>query len=551
MVPFQLGPPDWSYGSWPIHFVEGFSYFGAATLVLIVAALLVKPRHSHPHGAVATFSVMFLIVMIAIYFDGPVFEVVHSLPGISTSAIGRMRSVMSFLAAVLAALGAGALFDPAPLSIRRLTADRSSAPRMKPLVRVLSIVARVLLAGAIVWIISSQVLAAYDAAPSQTAKKWILLALVIVAGMGVAALLAWVLPYRATCGLAVVAALVATAVPATYVAHRWWPISDSSTFYPETSTHEFLQENLGQNRYATVGWTMVPGTSSAYRLRSLTGHGFTSERWRELMNTIEPEFFKTATWSTLTAEDLQATLTSGILDRYGVRYVICSIDDCGDFQPSASSGLLLSTNDDDVVVITRTTADDRIRWASEELVIEDSDARLQAMADPSTSGAAVILEHKADAEGTDGTSSASVSSTDIDTNHVEVDVQSDGAGWVVIADPMRDNGWSVTVDGEEAELVDAEHAGVAVYIPDSGSHTVKLSYSAPWFTQGVTVTASTIVLIIGFAGAVLVRRNTRRKHHLDVLDPRGDENYSQAADLTTPPNEDQTAPVDETVRRTE
>ena len=130
MVPFQLGPPDWSYGSWPIHFVEGFSYFGAVTLVLIVAALLVKPRHSHPHGAVATLSVMFLIVMIAIYFDGPVFEVVHSLPGISTSAIGRMRTVMSFLAAVLAALGAGALFDPAPLSIRRLTADLPDHPAL-------------------------------------------------------------------------------------------------------------------------------------------------------------------------------------------------------------------------------------------------------------------------------------------------------------------------------------------------------------------------------------------------------------------------------------
>lgn len=482
--PFLLGPPDWSYGSWTIHFVEGFSYVGATTFVMLTAALLVRRRSSQPRGVVTFFAAAFLLLTIAMYFHGPVFDLFHGLPGISTSPIGRMRSVVGFVAAILVALGAAALYEPVSLRAEFRRLPRGVAG-------VLAIGCRVVLVAGISGVLVHATYSAYIMAPSIRSEHWILLTLILLAICALGALVVWIRPARITAAVVAVIVMAATTVPATYVAHRWWPLSDSTTFYPETDVHAELRERLGMNRYATVGWTMVPGTSSAYQLRSLTGHGFTSTQWHEVMSLIEPGFFQTATWSTIHAPTLENALTSPILDRFGVSYVVCSVNDCGEGtraahvivdEESLSASIL-----DDSVLIERESALDRVRWASSEIVAPDQQHRLEILNDPETSATAVVLEREQDFHDLSGFSTARVVARDIDTDTVEISLESDGPGWVVIADPMQNNGWNASLDGKSVELVPAEHAAVAVFVEAAGTHTITISYSAPYFALGLTI----------------------------------------------------------------
>ena len=60
------------------------------------------------------------------------------------------------------------------------------------------------------------------------------------------------------------------------------------------------------------------------------------------------------------------------------------------------------------------------------------------------------------------------------TDHTGIDVDAEGDGYVVIADGIQ-NDWVATLDGEPVELVDADHAGVAVEVP-AGRHRIEVEY---------------------------------------------------------------------------
>jgi hypothetical protein len=53
-------------------------------------------------------------------------------------------------------------------------------------------------------------------------------------------------------------------------------------------------------------------------------------------------------------------------------------------------------------------------------------------------------------------------------------VDAEGAGWLVVAD-AKQHGWVATLDGDEVPLVHADHAFVAVAVPE-GRHEVALHY---------------------------------------------------------------------------
>lgn len=605
VVPSLLGLPDQTHGSWPVHFIEGFSYIGAASLPLILAALFIRPRTPSPRVVLPFFAGLLLVCGSAVYFGGPALSILQSLPGVATSPIGRLRVILGFAAAVLTGLGAAAVFEPVPFArqLRQLPAGSWRAA--------LSVVIRLTAAGLVLVPVLLSVRDAVNDAEVLYSQKWILVAALLMIAVGLAGLFTWVTPSRASGFLAVVVILGATAVPATYVAHKWWPLSDVSSFYPETATHQYLQENLGEDRYATVGQTMLPGTSSFYGLRSVTGHGFTSPSWRELLTQVDPAFYQTPTYTTLTPANLSSSIGSPILDRLAVKYVVqaptaeipgetealpgavgqtvlsssssttspvftgpargiqvsvlgqsgipdspalltaravspdgtvlattstvisgidarqdvaLQLEDLGATQPwtvelslsGSGATITLATTDrgsfvsapvrpaddglhivhtGDSTVIERTHALDRIRWASRAEVETDPQERLAILSSGDTDADTVILEHEADdAPATDSTAEVTVSDTDTDT--ISATVTSTGAGWVVIADPLRGGGWTATVDGRTTELVDADHAGVAVRVSDAGTHTIVLEYRAPMTRAGGLVTGITLLLLL-------------------------------------------------------
>ncbi len=615
IAPRFFGNPNAPLGQ-ANHFIEAFSYIGAATLVLVVAAMLIRPHRAFPRGMTSFFALALVLIGSAVYFGGPVFDVLHLLPAVGSSPIGRMRSILGFFVAVLAALGIAAIYEP-----------RGLTEQFRPAV---GRGVRWLLSGAVSLVCAVAVLAPIlteilsngsrgDVIDASVRHSFLIMAVVACVGV-----LTWLLSWRLLhMGFAVVSMLAVT-VPAISVAHAWWPLSDETTFYPRTPAIDYLSGNLDQSRLATVQRTLSPATPSIYRMRSVTGHTFSSPQWRELMTEVDANFYQTPTFSTIPPDSLTTVIGSGIMDRYAVKYVVAPpnaelpgevevsessatsqliLDEDGgalrseefsgpirgiqlkviqqenlpadagtlklrilskegsvlastteplrgiasnenvaiqgenisettrwhaeiSFESSEASITLAATADGAVVaspirpeddglriahtgdatIIERRDALERIRWASTEEVISDSARRLARLNDPDLSDDVVILEHEADARGASGSSSATVNARDIDVNTIEVDIEATGAGWITIADPMRDNGWSATLDGETVELVDAEHAAVAVHVPTAGTHTLLLSYSTPYFSLGLAVSLVSVIGALVALAWVGIRR---------------------------------------------
>ncbi|MFZ1381840.1 MAG: hypothetical protein WAS54_03510 [Scrofimicrobium sp.] len=641
IVPYLLGFPDWTMDSWPSHFVEGFSYIGASALVLILVSLLIRPRVAFPKAVMPFFAALLIVLMIAVYVGGPLLTAIQVLPTTASSPIGRTRSVIGFAAAVLAALGAAAVFDGQGLKQQIQTLRPPSFRTLGSTALRLAAVAAISLP------ILISIRESVSAEWPQFSFTWIWVALTIMTAVLVATTLVWLAPTRSTASLTVAIALVATTVPAVDVAQKWWPLSDIGTFYPATPTHSYLEDHLEQNRYVSVGQTLLPGTSSYYKLRALNGHGFTYPAWNELLTRVDEGFFLTPTYTALQPSYVQTSVHSPILDRLGVKYLVQSPEDPVDGVPdpvsqtvgtaelSSSSSLktgefngtalgvrltvlaqnglpespatvrvsavsiqgkeltsreltmsgigsdfdillelgdlsesdswhleldlsdspatitfatdtygaiiaapIRSPNDElsvvhtgDSIILQRSNALDRLRWANSSVIEADAEQRLNLLASGELSAETVVLEHIGDQE-PDSNSTATVEIKETDTDVIAATVTSNGPGWLVIADPLRGGGWTATVDGETAELLDADHAIVAIRVAEAGSHEVVIQYEAPLFRTGIIVSVLALgglVLAGFFAMARHFQRRefaTSRSSNPDRYSPTSSDNQS-------------------------
>ncbi|MCT2584019.1 YfhO family protein [Actinophytocola gossypii] len=159
------------------------------------------------------------------------------------------------------------------------------------------------------------------------------------------------------------------------------------------------------------------------------------------------------------------------------------------------------------VVWERTTALPRIRWASSAISTPYPNERVRLLAGGAVDPDQVVLnEHGAPTDG----EPADVEVTQDGFDVIEATVDARGAGYLVVADALQ-AGWEVTVDGEPAELVPADHGVVAVAVPE-GRHTVSLRYAAPYDNAGLWLTVGTGVVLVGLVvlDQLLLRRQRRR-----------------------------------------
>lgn len=622
VAPFLLGYPNGTHNTWPIHYVEGLSYVGPAAIVLVVLGLVVNPRKPHPRGLFWFLVSALVLLTYATYWGGPVLVLIQHLPTLGTSFFGRMRAVLGLLVALTAALGLAAVFDAEGIvqQLRHLRSARWSAW--------VAMAIRVALACTIVLTLVNVLRSAQNLAEYQYSYMWTVVAALLIVAVGLPALVVWMTPSRLSSGLVIVVAIACIFVPALDLVRNWWPLSDSNTFYRVTSAHEYLEANLGQDRYITIGQAMLPGSSSAYELRSATGHAFTAHEYQVLMAAVNPDINVTATYSSLPAGALMEGLDSGILDRFGVKYVVAPADeqfqgtaedggtttgsttlkegvtlktqsitgpvrgvqltasnyeglvsDNGVLQVSivrdsdgqvigtseyrlngapgrdgllaiagediaegtswhlelrltetassidlgtvstgeVTAGALRAADDNlklvhagDALIFQRLSAGHRIRWASSELAVENENERVPALESGNISLDTAMLESSSDLKGLSGGTTATVTSRDVNTDHIEITAESTGAGWVVVDDPLRDGGWSATIDGASAELVEVDNAGVAVYVGSAGTHTIEVTYTAPGFRVGASMTIlAWLVLAASVVGGWLHSRRRR------------------------------------------
>ncbi|GAA0249419.1 hypothetical protein [Cryptosporangium japonicum] len=147
--------------------------------------------------------------------------------------------------------------------------------------------------------------------------------------------------------------------------------------------------------------------------------------------------------------------------------------------------------DGDAIIYQRTTALPRARWASSAVVEGSSERRLALLADGAPAADTVVLDAPGGA--TDG-KPATVRWVDDGFDEMRLDVDADGAGYLVLADAIQST-WRVTVDGRPAALVRADHGLAAVHVP-AGTHTVDFSYAPKHADLGARISVGAAILLV-------------------------------------------------------
>jgi len=307
-------------------FLEEVSYVGAAILVLAIAAVALarSGRAALPRATWAFFVGATLFWGIVAFVGGPLLAVLQKLPFLfSDNSVERVRSVLGFLVAVLAATGFELL-----LRRRREATD-----------------ARRKLYGVAVWaVVGVGGVAAYvigrDFADTAAQRRVSFLGghyvaqlndevLQGLAFVGVAlacALLLWWGPRHAAFRVSVAALIpMLVAVQALIWVRPYYPRTERENFYPVTDVHTYLAGHLEHERWFGSDNALFGGIHMQYKLRALHGHSFVDRRFAELLDAMPGRQFspppKPATY--LRTEPLNGEPpTSPILDRVSVSYYV-------------------------------------------------------------------------------------------------------------------------------------------------------------------------------------------------------------------------------------
>lgn len=321
--------------------VEEYSFLGVAALVLVAAALLVRPvardvalpstasaaerdaaalRARRTVGTVWVLAAVLALAVVVVYLGGPLLTAVRELPVFNSNPIGRARCVVLFLGAAAAGVGFGRLTDAEHLRAE-VTRFRTASPPARA-GRIAVVVVVVLVAAGVALL----TFRALELVPKQYvhATK---VEVLVVGVLGVAAVLAvlvvWATRNRVVRAVALGAVAAMVVVPAVTATKPWWPLAPASTFYPEAPAIEYLQDHVSdQDRYTTTGNATLLGAASYFHIRSITGHTFQTREWKQLMRAVDPDTYPTATYLTLEPNRMPQLAESGILDRLATRYMI-------------------------------------------------------------------------------------------------------------------------------------------------------------------------------------------------------------------------------------
>lgn len=170
-------------------------------------------------------------------------------------------------------------------------------------------------------------------------------------------------------------------------------------------------------------------------------------------------------------------------------------------QPT-DDGLELAYADANGSVWVRENALPRIRWASETEVIDEGAQRLERLQSADLADTTVVLSDVGPvADGADADLTVEEDSGDV----IRVRADAAGAGYLVVADWMH-RGWTATVDGEQVDIVEADHALSAVYVA-KGVHEIEFTYVGQGAAQGVVISLAAVLVIV----CVLVLAWLRRR----------------------------------------
>ena len=88
---------------------------------------------------------------------------------------------------------------------------------------------------------------------------------------------------------------------------------------------------------------------------------------------------------------------------------------------------------------------------------------------------------------------ARIADVDYDINGNHIDISASGSGWLYIAVPYSE-GWSAVVDGQEAQIVRANRAYMAVWLGE-GEHVVAMRFRTPYLKEGCCISLASVIIL--------------------------------------------------------
>jgi hypothetical protein len=272
--------------------IENLAFVGVAAVLLALVALAMRTRRPDPRarGIVGFLAVATVVVVVAGWYGGELLSLLAHLPVFSNNYIARIRSVFGFLLAALAGFGYEKLLGFVRDEDRRPGDGDEHRPAGGPCETTGTLLAasnaaqddvstshnlRLVLSSRLIWPVAvslaSMVLAAYilrdarDEARLKGVTAHLRTSLIVPATLLAICLLALVVVRFGGrrlrfLGIVVIAVVAVGQSASTF--RESIPGSDPANFYPVTSTHRFLQQNLGLDRFASSGQIMYPATSA-------------------------------------------------------------------------------------------------------------------------------------------------------------------------------------------------------------------------------------------------------------------------------------------------
>jgi hypothetical protein len=237
-----------------------------------------------------------------------------------------------------------------------------------------------------------------------------------------------------------------------------------------------------------------PGSKVVVRASDDRGRTAVGELWRRAP--LAPSEVVLALPADDLAGDGEVELAVTLADAPGVALPLATGADGGlavDVVRPDDDGLRLAYAAD-MRIYERLNGLPRIRWAGTSEVLTRRDDRLARLASGELDDDTVLLS-----EGEPGGSGrpGEVSVVTDGSDELVIEVVAEGDGYLVLADALQDD-WSATVDGHGQDLLDADHAGVALALP-AGEHRVELRHTPRGQRVGLLlglVAAATLVATV-------------------------------------------------------
>jgi len=337
--------------------IENVAFIGVGAIVLGLVAITMGERRPRiaQRGVVAFLGVSVVVVVTLGWVGGPLLSFAQHFPVFSNNKVSRISSMLGFLIAVLAGFG----FERLLGVVRDRDADlpddtgepHSNSHRFR-FQLVWSAVVLVVTASFALLVLRDAISQARLRQAIQPLEDKVVVPVILLVICVLLVLAARTGPRWARCAAILGIPLIVVGQSAAAFRESI-PGSDPVNFYPVTSTHRFLLQNLGFDRFTASGGMMYPATGKYYGLRTPTGHEFTVDAWKALLQAVDPAVQATATFSVFSDKTVNASNVGRIplLDQMAVRYFVAP-----DFQVVGRQAPALA-----VTGSVRLTAGERVR----------------------------------------------------------------------------------------------------------------------------------------------------------------------------------------------